>query len=305
MDHHHNGRLFRPYSILCCSRVLRSRASSTPSQEDQTRDEELGDPRRNGRGRDRLQSIRDQIPVQTIQDVRVGAYPGLDDSLSHLDIWYVARHGTDRSEDISADVLNTGLVYLLFEALPISFAEERHYNLGVSSLPFLAILVGIILGGCFTTWITATRFARIMRETGRLEPEERLIPMVVGGLLLPIGMFWFAWTSSPHITPWPSIIALVPVGAGIQIVFQQVIIYLVDCYLWQANSAIAVNTIVRSLAAAGFVEFATGMYHQLGVAWASSLLAFLCLAMVPVPVLFYIYGARIRKMSRYSPFRAT
>ena len=35
--------------------------------------------------------------------------------------------------------------------------------------------------------------------------------------------------------------------------------------------------------------------------WATTLLAFLTLAMVPIPVLFYIYGARIRKMSKFTP----
>lgn len=32
-----------------------------------------------------------------------------------------------------------------------------------------------------------------------------------------------------------------------------------------------------------------------------SLLAFLCVALFPVPILFYIYGARIRKLSKYAP----
>jgi hypothetical protein len=42
-------------------------------------------------------------------------------------------------------------------------------------------------------------------------------------------------------------------------------------------------------------------YHNLGVAWASSTLAFITAAMFPVPILFYYYGDKIRKMSRYVP----
>lgn len=68
-----------------------------------------------------------------------------------------------------------------------------------------------------------------------------------------------------------------------------------------ANSAIAANTIVRSFMAAGFPLFALGMYHNLGVPWATSLLGFLSAALAPVPVLFWIYGEKIRKMSRFSP----
>jgi hypothetical protein len=43
------------------------------------------------------------------------------------------------------------------------------------------------------------------------------------------------------------------------------------------------------------------MYHNLGVAWATSLLAFLCLAFFPVPVLFYKYGSKIRERSKFTP----
>ena len=39
-----------------------------------------------------------------------------------------------------------GIIYLLFEAYPVSFREERGYNLGVSALPFLAIAVGVLRG---------------------------------------------------------------------------------------------------------------------------------------------------------------
>ena len=77
--------------------------------------------------------------------------------------------------------------------------------------------------------------------------------------------------------------------------------YPVDVYLMFANSALAGNTFVRSLAGAGFPLFATQMYHNLGVPWATSLLGFLSAAMIPVPILFYIYGKKLRKLSRFSP----
>lgn len=48
-------------------------------------------------------------------------------------------------------------------------------------------------------------------------------------------------------------------------------------------------------------RFATPMFHNLGVPWAMSLLAFLCVALFPVPVLFFIYGERIRKLSKFAP----
>jgi DHA1 family multidrug resistance protein-like MFS transporter len=194
-----------------------------------------------------------------------------------------------------------GILYLFFEAYPISFQEERGWNQGVGALPFLGIMVGVLCGGLTITIITKTRFARKMEKHGRVIPEERLPPMILGSIILPIGLFWFAWTSSPHITWVPQVLAGVPIGWGILMIFMQGLNYIIDVYMWHANSAIAANTLIRALAGGGFPLFATAMYHNLGVSWATSLLGFLCIAMIPAPILFYIYGAKIRKMSKFSP----
>ncbi|MCJ1307371.1 hypothetical protein MMC25_001017 [Agyrium rufum] len=194
-----------------------------------------------------------------------------------------------------------GILYLFFEAYPIAFSEQRGWSLGVGALPFLGLTVGVLMGGSFIAYVTKTRFARKLKKHGKVIPEERLIPMIVGSVLFPIGLFWFAWTSSPNITPWPQIIAGVPIGAGVLMIFIQGLNYIIDVYLMYANSAIAANTFVRSFAGAGFPLFATGMYHNLGVAWATTILAFLSVAMIPVPILFFFYGKKIRGWSKFSP----
>lgn len=75
--------------------------------------------------------------------------------------------------------------------------------------------------------------------------------------------------------------------------------YIIDVYTINSNSALAANTFFRSWLGAGFPMFATGMFHNLGVPWAMSLLGFLTAAFFPVPILFYIYGPKIRKLSKY------
>jgi hypothetical protein len=42
------------------------------------------------------------------------------------------------------------------------------------------------------------------------------------------------------------------------------------------------------------------MYQKLGDQWASSLLAFLTVAMMPFPYLFFKYGKKIRSKSRFA-----
>ncbi|ERF71240.1 hypothetical protein EPUS_08158 [Endocarpon pusillum Z07020] len=115
--------------------------------------------------------------------------------------------------------------------------------------------------------------------------------------MLPIGLFWFAWTSDKDI-PWvPQAVADINIGMKVFMVFVQSFDYLADVYLVFANSAIAANTTLRSLLAAGFPPFATQIYHKLGVNWASTLLGFLAAAMTPVPIYFYIFRKKIRVMN--------
>lgn len=47
--------------------------------------------------------------------------------------------------------------------------------------------------------------------------------------------------------------------------------------------------------------FADSRMQNLGVPWATSLLAFLTVALFPVPIVFYVYGAKIRKLSKFTP----
>ncbi|KAK2836916.1 Citrinin biosynthesis cluster MFS transporter mrr1, partial [Arthroderma sp. PD_2] len=195
-----------------------------------------------------------------------------------------------------------GILYLFFFAYPISFQQVRGWkNPGVAALPFIGLSVGILCGCVVIIHLSKTRFARKMKESGTLVPEDRLPPMIIAAVALPAGLFWFAWTSSPNISWVPQVIAGVPIGFGLIIIFLQGINYIVDVYLMYANSALAANTLIRSLLGAAFPLFASHMFRKLGVEWAGSVLGFVTVAMIPVPVLFYIYGAKIRAMSRFSP----
>ncbi|KAJ5953368.1 Major facilitator superfamily domain general substrate transporter [Penicillium verhagenii] len=191
-----------------------------------------------------------------------------------------------------------GILYLFFEAYPISFGEVRGWtHEGAAALPFIDIMIGVFLGIALIIYTTKTRFARKLAKHDRVVPEERLIPMMIASVLLPIGLFWLGWTSNKNISWVPQVIAGVPIGLGILVIFMQDLNYIIAVYM----ISIAANTLVRSLCGGTFPLFATQMYGNVGVAWASSLLGFVTLAMIPIPILFFFYGAKIRGMSRFSP----
>ena len=90
---------------------------------------------------------------------------------------------------------------------------------GVASLPFIAILVGVFFGCALIAFTTRTNLAPNPQE-GRMH-ETRLLLMIIGASALPLGLFWFAWTSFPSISPWPQIIASLPIGFAIIVITLQ------------------------------------------------------------------------------------
>ena len=116
-----------------------------------------------------------------------------------------------------------GILYLLFEAYPIAFHEDRGWNLGVASLPFASFIVGCLMGCSVIAYSTATNFKKAFIKHGKTMPEERLPPMIVGAVVLPIGLFWFAWTSDPKISWVPQVSATQPESDSVPLLTPQVL----------------------------------------------------------------------------------
>ncbi|KAJ5651282.1 uncharacterized protein N7484_005005 [Penicillium longicatenatum] len=193
-----------------------------------------------------------------------------------------------------------GTLYMLFAAYPIVFQEVRGWSEGIGGLAFLGILVGMLCALAYT-FPENKRYAKKCAETtDRLAPELRLPPSMVGSIALPIGLFWFAWTNSPSIHWMVSIAAGAPFGFGMVLVFLSVFNYLIDSYTIFAASVLAANSALRSLLGMAFPLFTTYMYENLGIHWASSIPAFLALACVPFPFVFYKYGAQIRQRCTFA-----
>ncbi|KAI0898916.1 MFS general substrate transporter [Annulohypoxylon nitens] len=193
-----------------------------------------------------------------------------------------------------------GTLYMLFAAFPIVYQQQRGWSAGIGGLAFLGILVGMLFAIAYT-FPDNKRYIKVQEENGGFAPPEtRLVPTMVGCAFLPIGLFWFAWTNSKSIHWMASIAAGVPFGFGMVLVFLSIMNYLIDSYTIFAASVLAANSVLRSLFGAAFPLFTSYMYANLGIHWASSIPAFLALACVPFPFLFYKFGPAIRKRCKFA-----
>lgn len=193
-----------------------------------------------------------------------------------------------------------GLLYIWFESFPIVFVEIYGFTLGKLGLAFLGILCGAIgVIPPFFWWLHHHQ-EKQFNEKGELTPEKRLPPAMVGGFFVPICLFWFGWSARPSIHWIMPIIGSGFFSVAAFLLFNSVLGYLADAYPDNVASVYAGNDFFRSSFGAGFPLFASAMYRKLGVDWASSLLAFLGIAFIPIPFVLYKYGEQLRHRSKHA-----
>ncbi|KAL9074973.1 MAG: hypothetical protein Q9161_001903 [Pseudevernia consocians] len=191
-----------------------------------------------------------------------------------------------------------GYLYLLFTTITEVYENQYHFSQGTVGLTYLGIGVGSLFG-VVIFGIASDRILKAKSKTGEMKAEYRLPPMIPGSFVIPIGLFLYGWTADKHVFWIAPIIGTGMVGLGLLATFMPIQTYLVDAFTIYAASALAANTVLRSLVGALLPLAGQKMYATLGLGWGNSLLAFIAIAMCPIPVIFYRYGERIRKNPRF------
>ena len=217
-----------------------------------------------------------------------------------------------------------GILYLIFAAFPIVFISERHWSQGVSGLAYVGIMVGQILGVPFYVFLELKYRKKIARPGVVSTPEMRLEPALWGAVMIPVSLFWFAWTSYTSIHWAVGLVGTIFFGLGNVSVFIALTNYIIDTYSLYAATAAATNSMARAAFAFALYDipslnsssppaifthgadhplsplFTTKMYGNLGVQWASSIPAFLSLAFAPLPFVFLKVGPELRARSKFA-----
>ncbi|KAF7561971.1 hypothetical protein G7046_g2169 [Stylonectria norvegica] len=192
-----------------------------------------------------------------------------------------------------------GILYLCFVAYPIVFSQHRGWNPGMSGLAFVGIGVGTMIA-IFCEPLLRKLINSQPRDpvTGRVQPEATALVMAIGSVLAPLGQLVFSWTCLPESIHWAIPIAFgIPFGAGNTLSFIYGSNYIAGAYSIYAASALAGNAVIRSAVGATLPLAGPKMYAAMTPQWAGTLLGLLELAMIPIPFVFWRYGARIRAKS--------
>jgi DHA1 family multidrug resistance protein-like MFS transporter len=169
-------------------------------------------------------------------------------------------------------------------------------NLGQLGLVFLTSVVGTVIVLPFYFIFLHYTIKRVKPT----HPEQRLIPALLASLLVPVGLFIFAWTSreSIHwIIPTAGVL-LVMMGAGL--IFQCLFTYISITYPRYAASLLAMNSLVRCSLAFASILWSAPLYQHLGVARGTTLIGGLTIGCVLGIFTLYFLGPELRKRSRFA-----
>lgn len=141
-----------------------------------------------------------------------------------------------------------GYLYLMFTSITQVYMETYGFSANIASLTYLGIGVGSIIGIAIVS-LTSDRLVKKQMATkgGAAKPEARLQILPLGSVLLPAGLFIYGWTAEYKAHWMAPIIGMGLIGIGNIIIFMSIIMYLVDAFAIYSASALAANTLFRSI----------------------------------------------------------
>ncbi|CAN3377005.1 hypothetical protein DIURU_002010 [Diutina rugosa] len=198
------------------------------------------------------------------------------------------------------------IMYLWFEAFPMVFIEVFHFKLVPMGTTFVAIITGIILAAIVYVFIIYHQFTKKMLAGGMVKPEVFMPLAIAGSVLMPIGVFIFGWTAAPDLHWMGPIVGAATFASGAFMIFQTLFNFLGASFAPEyLASVFASNDFARSTIAGVFPLFARPLFVNLKtqrflVGWGSSILGFICVAMIAIPVTFLLIGPKLRARSKYA-----
>ncbi|KIK59727.1 hypothetical protein GYMLUDRAFT_44161 [Collybiopsis luxurians FD-317 M1] len=193
-----------------------------------------------------------------------------------------------------------GILYLTFQAFPVIFGKNHHFNVQEVGLSFTGISLGMLASGFTQPYFNRFLLKEAEKAGGKAPPESRLYAAEIGSICIPVSLYWLAFTTYPHVHWIVPMIASVLFGFGDFLLFNSVLTYLVVAYRPIAASAMASNSAMRYSFAAVFPLFAGQMFDRLGTVGATALLAGLMTLAAPLPFIFRRIGERVRAKSRFA-----
>lgn len=191
------------------------------------------------------------------------------------------------------------VLYLYMEAFPIAYMEMYGFNLVQMGAAFIPFVIGSFMGASiYLTYI----FTNIKNLTS---PERVFGPLsILGAVLLPSSLLVWGWLERSDIYWVIGMIGNLGFCISSFLLFQSYFGIIGSMFPPSvSSSAFASNNIVRSFMGGAFPLFGYVFYKHTGterypVGWGCTILAFISMALIPLPIYLTLRGAKLREYAQ-------
>ncbi|EPY53090.1 membrane transporter [Schizosaccharomyces cryophilus OY26] len=191
-----------------------------------------------------------------------------------------------------------GINFLYLDGLFPVFKNNYNMSYMHANETFLNFLVGVtivVMMQPIQDWL----YRRDKKRNGGVDrPEARFLISLVTVWFFPLGLFWFAFTSSGNISWVSPLIAGGVIAVGDPQLWLAMLNYVTDSYPSVAGSAVAAFTLPSFTLAAVLVHLGAIMFENMTTTWAMATLGFISLSLVLLIYIIYFFGHILRKHSR-------
>ena len=203
--------------------------------------------------------------------------------------------------------INFGIFYGLFMGIPSGLLKLYHMDLRATGLVWTTGIVGTI--GALISNVLIEMWAKPyvqrrmgIRKHGVVVIEHRLVPGIVGVLVMYAGFMWIGWTATPKIPQFTHVVGDVFTVWGQAMSLMSAISYMFDCYPRATSNLSAITSLAvwrRLCGVAVSLVFLDGLF-ALGGAWFFTVQSQVLVPLFWYPGLLMICGPYLRSISPWS-----
>ncbi|KAI9666744.1 MAG: hypothetical protein M1831_001519 [Alyxoria varia] len=204
--------------------------------------------------------------------------------------------------------LNFAILFSWFIVVPAALNMAYGFTIRQAGLAFISAIGGVLLAAMSTVAIdqvTHRMAHRRSMRTGIVHIEYRLIPAILGQVFLVASLFWVGWTAAPEFHFTVPIVGTAFYVWGSAMTLIGTISYVFDAFT-PPGILSALTTIACSrIFCAGIVPlFILDSIMNITGGWTFSIFGFIGVAFLPIPVVLYFFGDKLRRASRFSVEKA-
>ncbi|KAL4797202.1 MFS general substrate transporter [Aspergillus venezuelensis] len=193
-------------------------------------------------------------------------------------------------------------ISLLAATLATVFQEAYGFSESQSGLIYIAMTIGTLSGAImcrFTLDYFLFRGFSFKQPDQEVppRPENRLIPILPAMIAFPVGLFLYGWSVEQRLHWIVPAFATLLCGFSLSSSTTPIMNYLVDIFGDRSASAVAAVLPLRYVGGAFMPVAAPYMYDRLGYGWGNSLLGFVLLVALPVPLFVVVKPQWVRTLT--------